>query len=417
MNPCVGSGRPAWEVADVIRGYGEAFLAKHGGRLTAEQRHALRELAECRTQALGGHVERCLDCGHERIAYNSCRNRHCPKCQALARARWLEREAQLLLPVEYHHVVFTLPSEVADLALVNPAVMYNLLFQAASATLRDVAANPQRLGAQVGILLVLHTWGQNLHHHPHVHAVVSGGGLSCSAKGDIDRSPTWRSCRPGFFLPVRVLGRVFRGKYLALLQTAWQHGKLTCTGRLASLAEADAWAAWLRPLYGKEWVVYAKPPFGGPAQVLKYLARYTHRVAISNARLLDVGDGQVTFRYKDYADAQRCKTMTLSAEEFLRRFVQHILPRGFVKVRHYGFLANRHRADKLKLCRRLLLPLTVPTARTTEAAASAEAGAGDGVEVEPAARPCCPQCGSGRLVRSELPREEAESSPARGDTS
>jgi hypothetical protein len=409
MTTPVGPHRPAWEVADVIREHGEAFLAKYGGALTAAQRRALRDLAECRTAALGGHVQRCLDCGHERIAYNSCRNRHCPKCQALARARWLEREAQLLLPVEYHHVVFTLPAAVAELALANPAVMYHLLLQAASATLRVVAANPQRLGAQVGILMVLHTWGQNLHHHPHVHAVVTGGGLSCNDQGDIDPSPAWRSCRPGFFLPVRVLSRVFRGQYLALLQTAFRSGKLTFPGRLARLAAPDAFAAWLRPLYGQEWVVYAKPPFGGPEQVLKYLARYTHRVAISNARLLDVRDGRVSFRYKDYADDHRSKVLTLSAAEFLRRFVQHVLPRGFVKVRHYGLLANRQRTEKLTRCRNLLLPGT-PVA----AAASAQA---DATAVKPAVRPCCPLCGGGRLVRCDLAKRESAATPVSGDTS
>jgi hypothetical protein len=408
MSDPVGPERPAWEVADVIRTYGEAFRAKHGG-LTAEQRRALFDLADCRTAALGGHVQHCLDCGHERIAYNSCRNRHCPKCQALARARWLEREAKLLLPVEYHHVVFTLPAELAELALANAALMYNALFQAASATVRDVAANPKRLGAQVGILMVLHTWGQNLHHHPHVHAVVTGGGLSCDERGDIDVSPAWRSCRPGFFLPVRVLSRVFRGKYLALLQAAMDQGKLTFPGRLAHLADADAFAAWLRPWYAKDWVVYAKPPFGGPAQVLKYLARYTHRVAISNARLVNVADGKVTFRYKDYADEQRSKTMTVSAEEFLRRFVQHVLPRSFVKVRHYGFLANRHRAEKLKVCRRLLLPLSVMAAPATAATAS-------DTKIAPAPTPLCPKCGGCRFHRIELPKETPDSTE-RVDTS
>ena len=408
MSDRVGPERPAWEVADVIRDYGETFLAKHGGSLNAEQRRAVFDLADCRTAALGGHVQRCLECGHERIAYNSCRNRHCPKCQALARARWLEREAQLLLPVEYHHVVFTLPAEVADLALANPALLYNALFQAASSTLRDVAANPKRLGAQVGILMVLHTWGQNLHHHPHVHAVVTGGGLSCEERGDIGVSPTWRSCRPGFFLPVRVLSRVFRGKYLALLRTASDQGKLIFPGRLAALAEPDSFAAWLRPLYAKDWVVYAKPPFGGPAQVLKYLARYTHRVAISNARLVNVTDGKVTFRYKDYADAHRSKAMTLSAEEFLRRFVQHVLPRSFVKVRHYGFLANRHRAEKLKMCRRLLLPLS---------GTAAEMPTASDATIPAAPTPQCPQCGGCRFLRLELPQEAPTSARENADTS
>ncbi len=413
MSDHVGPPRPAWEVAEVIRIHGAEFLAKHG--LSAEQRRALYDLADCRTAALGGHVQRCADCGAERIAYNSCRNRHCPKCQALARARWLEREAQLLLPVEYHHVVFTLPAEVAELALANPAHLYNALFQAASATLRDVAANPKRLGAQVGVLMVLHTWGQNLHHHPHVHAVVTGGGLSCDERGDSPVSPVWRSCRPGFFLPVRVLSRVFRGKYLELLRAAFDQGKLHFPGRLAHLAEPDRFAAWLRPLYAKDWVVYAKAPFGGPAQVLKYLARYTHRVAISNSRIVNVANGQVTFRYKDYADDQRTKTMTVTGEEFLRRFVQHVLPKGLVKIRHYGLLANRHRAAKLKLSRRLLLAVTMAVALN---AANAELATTSGAsKIEPAPVQHCPKCGGCRFVRIELPKEAEVASASRSDTS
>jgi hypothetical protein len=401
MTPRVGLEWPALEVAEVIREHGEAFLAKYGGMLTAAQRQALRDLSACRTAALGGHVQRCADCGHQRIAYNSCRNRHCPKCQALARARWLAREAQWLLPVEYHHVVFTLPAEVAELALVNPKECYDALFQAASATLRAVAANPKRLGAQLGILLVLHTWGQNLCHHPHVHGVVTGGGLSCNARGDIDSSPRWVSCRPGFFLPVRVLSRVFRGKYLQLLRRLHAAGRLRFGERLAPLAEALAFARWLRPLYRKDWVVYAKRPFGGPAQVLKYLARYTHRVAISNSRLVSLEGGQVTFRYKDYADAHRHKTLTLQAQEFLRRFVVHVLPKGLVKVRHYGLLANRHRVARLELSRRLLWP-------TLTAAALANAGPAQGPaapQVEPAPPPRCPQCGGCRFIRLALPTE------------
>jgi hypothetical protein len=400
MTASVGPQRPALEVAEVIRQHGDAFLTKYSGSLTAERRRALDDLALCRTAALGGHVERCLDCGHERIAYNSCRNRHCPKCQALARARWLEREAELLLPVEYHHVIFTLPAEVAELALANPAVLYDALFQAAAATLRDVAARPKWLGAQLGVLLVLHTWGQNLHHHPHVHGVVTGGGLSCNERGVIDANPRWRSCRPGFLLPVRVLSRVFRGKYLQRLRQAFDQGKLLFPGRLAHVAEASAFHAWLRPLYKKDWVVYSKPPFGGPAQVLKYLARYTHRVAISNQRLLSLENGQVTFAYKDYADEQQQKKMTLSAEEFLRRFLQHVLPRGFVKIRHYGLLANRQRKEKLATCRRLLLP---------QAAAALAVSPGSGAEpVQPATPPHCPNCGGSRLVRLELPKEAAD---------
>jgi hypothetical protein len=417
MTSSVGPERPALEVADVIREHGDAFLANYAGRLTGAQRKALRDLSVCRTAALGGHVQRCADCGHERIAYNSCRNRHCPKCQALARARWLEREAELLLPVEYHHVVFTLPAEAAELALANPVVLYDALFQAASATLRDVAANSKRLGAQLGVLLVLHTWGQNLHHHPHVHGVVTGGGLSCDARGLVDSKPRWRSCRPGFFLPVRVLSRVFRGKYLELLRRLHAEGKLRFPNRLAPLADASAFLLWLRSLYQKDWVVYAKRPFGGPAQVLKYLARYTHRVAISNSRLLNMEEGRVTFRYKDYADAQRQKTITLSADEFLRRFVQHVLPKGLVKIRHYGLLANRQRADKLKLSRRLLLPVTVAAANAG-ANAGAEPWAAHGAsKIDPAPVQHCPKCGGCRFLRIELPKETDVASALGGDTS
>ncbi len=397
--------RPAVEVADVIREYGAEFLQKHGGHLTSAQKKALHDLAQCRTAALGGHVERCGDCGHERIAYNSCRNRHCPKCQALARARWLEREAALLLPVEYHHVVFTLPAEVADLASANPRTLYDALFQAAAATLRAVAANPKHLGARIGVLLVLHTWGQNLHHHPHVHGVCTGGGLSCNFNGDIEVSPRWTRCRPGFFLPVRVLSRVFRGKYLELLQQAFDRGRLRFPDHLASLQHPCEFQRWLTPLYRKEWVVYSKPPFGGPEQVLKYLARYTHRVAISNSRLLRLENGAVTFRYKDYADAHRQKGMTLSADEFLRRFVQHVLPRGFVKIRHYGLLANRDRDERLHLCRSLLLSKAAeqPDALPLSAIESSQ-------RIEPTPIRCCPHCGSQRLLFVALPNVGSDGS-------
>jgi hypothetical protein len=386
--------RPAWGVADVIQQYGEAFRARYGTFLSSTQHKALRDLARCRTAALGGHVARCLDCGHQAIAYNSCRNRHCPQCQALARAHWLERQAEHLLPVEYHHVVFTLPAELSELALANPTVVYDLLFAAASATLRAVAANPKRLGAQIGVLAVLHTWGQNLHHHPHLHCVCTGGGLSCNAKGVLDAPPRWVSCRPGFFLPVRVLSRLFRGKFLHGLRRRFDQGQLHFPGRLAALAAPGPFARALSPLYAKDWVVYAKPPFGGPAQVLKYLARYTHRVAISNRRLVQVKDGKVTFRYKDYAAANQSKTMTLDALEFLRRFVQHLLPKGFVKIRHYGLLANRQREQRLALSRRLLLAVVLEEKLSVDTAVE--------VSIEPVP-PCrCPQCGSARLVYFEL---------------
>jgi hypothetical protein len=387
------TARPALEVADIIRHYGDGFIERYGGVLSDAQRKALRDLAACRTAVLGGHVEHCLDCGHERLAYNSCRNRHCPKCQALARARWLFQQAEHLLAVEYHHVVFTLPAAVADLARANPAVLYDLLMRSAAATLHEVAANPQRLGAVVGVLMVLHTWGQNLHHHPHVHGVVTGGGLSCDPSGKIDPAPRWVACRPGFFLPVRVLGRVFRGKFLDGLNRLFEEGKLLLPGRLWSLAESRARAAWWKTLYATDWVVYSKPPFGGPAQVLKYLARYTHRVALSNSRLEVVADGRVTFRIKDYADGGRTKRVTLDAEAFLRRFVQHVLPKGFVKVRHYGLLANGQRQARLSVCRRLLLVATVAAAVPSV----------DTVPAEPAQPRCCPECGGTRLAYRELP--------------
>jgi hypothetical protein len=376
--------RPTWEVADVIRDHGEAFLNKYGSMLTSTQRRALCDLAECRTAALGGHVERCLDCGHERIAYNSCRNRHCPKCQAATRARWFEQESAYLLPVAYHHVVFTLPATIAALALTNPGPLYNLLFEAAAATVRAVAADPRYLGALPGMLAVLHTWGQNLHHHPHLHCVVTGGGLSCNRRGEVDATPRWRSCRPNFFLPVRVLSRVYRDKFLTGLRRLAAAGKLRLP---AALAEPDAFARWVQAHGDQDWVVYAKPPFAGAEQVLKYLARYTHRVAISNHRIQSIAAGQVSFTWKDYAHGGVERTLTLSAEEFLRRFVQHVLPRGFVKVRHYGLLANRRRGAKLAVARRLLFVAAVATS------------------LMPALPVCptCAACGSQRVSRLKLP--------------
>jgi hypothetical protein len=386
-------------VADVIRRHGEAFRARAGRGLTATQRTALHDLATCRTAARGGHVSACLDCGRERIAYNSCRNRHCPKCQALSRARWLAREAANLLPVEYFHVVFTLPADVADLAAVNPAVMYDLLFRAAAQTLREVAANPKRLGAQVGVLMVLHTWGQTLQHHPHVHAVVTGGGLACDPRGVVTPAAAWRACRPGFFLPVRVLGRVFRRLYLDGLRRAVVEGAIVFAEARATLADPARFDRWVSAVGSREWVVYAKAPFGGPAQVLKYLARYTHRVALSNSRIVRVDEGGVTFRYQDSADDRSTKTMTLAGDEFLRRFVQHVLPRGFVKVRHYGLLAPRDRADRLALARRRLLVESVRRPSSP--------GSEPMCVVAPPAEPCCPHCGGPRLVTRELPRDVA----------
>jgi hypothetical protein len=376
---------PGLTVADVIRAHGDAFLDRFGAGLTGVQRRALRDLAACRTETLGGHVWRCTDCGHERLLYNSCRNRHCPTCQASARAAWLTREASWLLPVEYHHVVFTLPAEVAEVALANPAVVYGLLFQAASATLREVAADPKHLGAQVGVVAVLHTWGQNLHPHPHLHCLVTGGGLSCDPSGRVDERPCWRSCRPGFFLPVRLLSRVFRGKFLASLRQAHERGQLSLAGRLAPLAEAAEFAGWLRPLYGRDWVVYSQPPAAGAEVVLKYLSRYVHRSALANGRLVSLTDEAVSFTWKDYARGGKERVLTVSGEEFLRRWVQHVLPRGFVKVRHYGLLASHGREEKLAACRWQLL-LSGLAAAASPAPASASPAAWPG--------PCCPGCGS-----------------------
>jgi Putative transposase/Transposase zinc-binding domain len=389
----VVTARPVLEVADVLRAHGPAFLEEHGSQLSAAQRRALQELAQCRTAALGGHTERCAGCGHERIAYNSCRNRHCPKCPGAARAAWLLRETGTLLPVEYHHVVFTLPHALGPLTLANPRVLYDELFRAAWATVHEVAGDPHYLGATVGLLAVLHTWGQTLCHHPHLHCVVTGGGLACDAQGRVQEPACWRSCRPGFFLPVRVLGRLFRGKFLAGLRAAYQAGRLVLPAKLAGLAEPAAFAAWLTPLYQRDWVVYAKPPFAGPEVVLKYLARYSHGVALSNHRLVEQTGATVTFRYRDYADDRHVKQLTLAVDEFLRRFLQHVLPPGFVKVRHYGLLANRYREAKLHVCRRLLLVVVTATRADSSGATAAPK------------TPCCPVCaGQVWQVVTRLPR-------------
>src|SRR6185295_320080 len=322
--------RPALEVADVIRAHGRDFLARYGPSLSLAQRRALAALGRCRTAALGGHVEQCDACGARVISYNSCRNRHCPKCLNGRAAAWLEREAKLLLPVQYFHVVFTLPHELGPLALQNPAVVYGLLFQAAAQTLAQVAADPKHLGAEIGVVALLHTWGQTLQHHPHVHCIVSGGGLAVDAASRREEPPRWLSCPPGFFLPEKVLSAVYRGKFLALLRAAAAVGRRHFHGKLAALAEAEALRTFLRPLYAKSWVVdCGDGAFAGPQVVLKYLARYTHRVAISNSRLLKLENGQVTFRYKDYAHGGAERHMTLPAVEFLRRFFMHVLPKGF----------------------------------------------------------------------------------------
>lgn len=370
------------EVADVFRKHADEYLTRYGAN--PAQRQVIHAVQNCRTAVLGGHVEACDRCGHQQVAYNSCRNRHCPKCQGPATARWLQAREAELLPVPYFHLVFTLPAALGPLALQNPRVVYGLLLQAAAQTLLDVAANPRHLGAEIGFLVVLHTWGQNLMHHPHVHCVIPAGGLAPDGT-------RWIRSRPKFFLPVRVLSRVFRGKFINHLKQARARGALRFPGGLAELAPDRAFERLLAQIVRKEWVVYARPPFGGPKQVLKYLARYTHRVAISNQRLIALDNDQVTFRWKDYANGSRQSLMTLTAVEFLRRFLLHVLPRGFVKIRHYGFMANRFRQAKLELCRRLLNVTERPPAA---AVPTGEPPSASGTE--PACRRC-PQCRDGHL--------------------
>ena len=392
--------RPRLDVAEVIRSCSDDFVKLYGSRLTPGQQRAWRDLVSCRTAALGGHVLGCPECGHQQIAYNSCGNRHCPTCQGTAAARWLEARAAELLPVPYFHVVFTLPKALDPIALHNPRVVYNLLLRSAAETLLQVAANPEHLGAQISVLAVLHTWGQNLQLHPHVHCVVPGGGLSPDGT-------RWISSSSNFFLPVRVLSAVFRGKFLAALRAAFAEGQLRFPDARPIPTARIKFERLLAVSTRTDWVVYAKQPFGGPEQVLKYLAQYTHRTAISNHRLLDFDKGQVSFRYKDYAHGCRKRTMRISAVEFLRRFLLHVLPAGFVRIRHYGILSNRHRHEKLALCRSLLKP--------RPAAEPELPGELVARENPPSINPTrvCPVCGAGRMiVLQELPRQLA---PRAGD--
>jgi hypothetical protein len=382
--------RNGLEVADVFRDGRSRFVAQYGHTLRPEQRQVLAAISRCRTAELGGHVQRCDECGHQRIQYNSCRNRHCPKCQATARAAWLEARQAELLPVPYFHVVFTLPEEIRFLALQNKHVVYGILFRAAAETLQEVAANPKHLGAEIGLLAVLHTWGQNLMLHPHVHCVVTGGGLAHGRSRWVPCRQSRRRKNP-FFVPVRILSRVFRGKFIDFLKRAYVNGKLHFHGKLATLTQPAAWQSRLDAAVKKDWVVYAKPPFGGPQRVLKYLARYTHRVAISNQRLIELRDGQVSFQYKDYAAGQQTKVMKLASSEFIRRFMLHTLPRGFVRIRYYGFLANRDRQQRLDQCRRLL---GAPSP-TTQPAEAVRTPAEDALCPSPAT---CPNCKRPSLV-------------------
>jgi len=403
--------RPALEVADIFRDFGAAWRRANAGHVSLGQMKVMSAIERCRTAALGGHVARCEKCSHIQIAYNSCRNRHCPKCQGTAAKEWLaEREAELL-PVAYYHVVFTLPAPIADIAYHNKAVIYDILFRASAETTVTIAADPKRLGARIGITAVLHTWGSAMTHHPHIHMIVPGGGLS-------EDGSRWVSCRPSFFLPVRVLSRLFRRLFLEQLVAAHEAGRIQFFGQHAALAEPTAFAAFLAPLRRAEWVVYSKKPFGGPEAVLAYLSRYTHRVAISNRRLIAVDETGVTFKYKDYRieGPQRYKTMTLATGEFIRRFLIHVLPKGFHRIRHYGLFANGNRAEHIARARELLaMPAPQNQPETT-------------ARLEPD-QPCvlacpCPCCG-GRMIVIETftpgcePRHRPAHQPAmiRIDTS
>ncbi len=337
--------RPLLEVADILRAHGEAYCAGHP--VSSLQAAVIRRLSACRTAALGGHVDACGRCGYTRISYNSCRDRHCPKCQASKRAAWLEARLERLLPIGYFHVVFTLPALLYPLVLHHQRLLYDLLFRAASATLLTLSADAQRLGAQIGVTAILHTWGQNLLFHPHLHCVVTGGGLSLDGQ-------RWVAGKRQYFLPVKVLGKMFRGKFLAGLKAAYLAGQVTLPGSVADLGDRQAFQQLLNQLYGCNWIVYAKRPFGGAEHVFRYLGRYSHRVAIANSRLVALEDGQVFFRWKDYADDHRTKVMRLTANEFIRRFLLHVLPKRFVRIRHYGLLAGRNVSTKLARCRQLL---------------------------------------------------------------
>jgi hypothetical protein len=379
--------RPRHEVAEVFQRYLEAQpVGPTGPAWSWEQRSVVEAILACRTARLGGHVDACDACGQRTISYNSCRNRHCPKCQGSAQALWLAARQAEVLPVPYAHVVFTIPQCLAPLALQNPTVVYDLLLRTAARTLQEIAANPRHLGARLGFFTILHTWGQTLVHHPHVHGVVPAGGLA-------DDGRTWRPCRPGFFLPVRVLSRLFRGKLLAGLAEAFREGRIELHGHLAAYRSSAAFGRYLHEARRTEWVVYAKPPFDGPEHVLAYLARYTHRIAISNHRLLHVDDERVTFRFKDYR-SRRPRTLTLSLEEFARRFLLHVLPRGFVRIRYYGFLANANRARLLDCCRDALAQPEVA------AVPKSERGGGDDevvLDLLPHGLRLCPHCKHGIL--------------------
>jgi len=394
--------RPVLEVADIFRGHGPAWRQANAGHLSLDQLKVMSAIESCRTAALGGHVARCEDCAYTTIAYNSCRNRHCPKCQSAAAKQWLAERAAELLPVPYFHLVFTLPAPIADIAYQNKTVIYDLLFKVSAETMLTIAADPKHLGARIGITTVLHTWGSALTHHPHVHMIVPGGGIALDGK-------RWVSCRPGFFLPVRVLSRLFRRLFLERLIAA--HKQLQFFGNHTPLADAQAFATYLAPLRRAEWVVYSKRPFGGPEAVLAYLSRYTHRVAIANSRLIAFDQDSITFKWKDYRSEgrDRYKRMTLATDEFIRRFLIHVLPKGFHRIRHYGLLAKTSGADNIARARELL-------ARPKPQSEPADADATDHNQ------PACPCCG-GRMIiietfpRGATPRHQPTAPMIRIDTS
>jgi hypothetical protein len=383
--------RPRWEVTEVLRRFLPAYRTRYGG-LSPDQARVVRSLTACRTAVLGGHVEVCERCGERQISCNACRDRHCPKCQAAATARWLERERQYLLPVPYSHVIFTLPHTLAPLLLQNPRVGYGLFFRAVSQTLLQIAADPKHLGARIGFVLLLHTWGQTLTHHPHLHALVPAGGLALEGS-------RWISCRNGYFLSVEVLGALLRGTYLALLEASFRAGRLVFHGRLEGCREPAAFARLLQEAREKTWVVYAKAPFGGAERVLKYLARYTHRIAISNARLREVDEQGVAFTYKDYARGGQEETMRLCGVEFVRRFLLHVLPKGFVRIRRYGILANAERGRSLARCREVLgVGAGAAAAQEPSEGEAQDAASQDGGRDETGKPKRCPLCGEGRLL-------------------
>src|ERR1700736_4848701 len=401
--------RPKLEVADVFRHYGEAYRQEHGASLSMAQRRVVTAIEVCRTAVLGGHLEQCDHCAHRRNAYNSCSDRHCPKCQSLARAQWLKDRQVELLNTQYFHVVFTLPQQIATIAYQNKREVYGILFKATAEALLAIAADPKHLGAEIGFFAVLHTWGSNLLHHPHLHCVIPGGGLSP------DRTQ-WISCQAGFFLSVRVLSRLFRRLFLEYLLKAFDAGKLEFFSFLELLRDRSSFLDYLAPLREAEWVVYAKRPFAGPEQVLDYVGRYTHRVAISNNRLLDIAEGKVSFRYKDYRHDAQQKTMTLSADEFIRRFLLHVLPEGFQRIRYYGLLGNRYRKEKLERCRQLL---GMASPEETSSAEKAPEDYRDRYEaLTGSSLRECPACHRGRMIIiGEIPPGVTPVTPTIIDTS